>query len=142
MTVLLFLFQFEFFLLVFLVWFLWLRLSTLWSIKEARVSILVLFLILEEMLSGFDQWVLCWLWFSRIQPLICWDMFPLWGFPWLSFKGSACSAEEAGDTGSIPASGTFPRGGNGKPLQYSCLKNPMGRGAWSATVLGFTNRHD
>ena len=61
-------------------------------------------------------------------------MFPLWGFPWLSFKGSACSAEEAGDAGSIPASGTFPRGGNGNPLQYSCLENSMDGGAWRVTV--------
>ena len=49
---------------------------------------------------------------------------------WLSCKGSACSAEEAGDAGSILASGGFPRGGNGNPHKYSCLKNLMGRGAW------------
>ena len=39
-----------------------------------------------------------------------------------------------GDTGSLPGLGRFPGGGNGKPLQYSCLKNPMDRGAWRATV--------
>ena len=39
-----------------------------------------------------------------------------------------------GDAGSIPGSGRAPRGGNGNPLQYSCLKNPMVRGAWQATV--------
>ena len=39
------------------------------------------------------------------------------------------------DVGSIPESGRFPGGGNGNPLQYSCLENPMGRGAWWATVI-------
>ena len=42
----------------------------------------------------------------------------------------------AGDTGLIPGSGRFPGGGNGNPLQYSCLENPMYRGAWWATVHG------
>ena len=41
-----------------------------------------------------------------------------------------------GDAGSIPRSGRSPRRGNGNPLQYSCLENPMGRGAWQATVQG------
>jgi len=46
---------------------------------------------------------------------------------------------KAGDTrdvGSIPGSGRSRRVGNGNPLQYSCLENPMGRGAWWATVYG------
>ena len=38
------------------------------------------------------------------------------------------------DTGSIPGSGRSPGGGHGKPLQYSCLENPIDRGAWWATV--------
>ena len=39
--------------------------------------------------------------------------------------------------------GKIPREGNGNPLQYSCLKNPMGRGAWLATAPGLTRvRHD
>ena len=38
------------------------------------------------------------------------------------------------DLGSIPGSGRFPGGGHGNPLQYSCLENPMDRGAWQATV--------
>ena len=42
----------------------------------------------------------------------------------------------AGDPGLIPGSGGSPREGNGNPLQYSCLGNPMGRGAWRATVHG------
>ena len=48
-------------------------------------------------------------------------------------KASACNA---GDPGSIPGSGRFPGGGHGNPLQYSCLKNPMDRGTWWATVHG------
>ena len=39
-----------------------------------------------------------------------------------------------GDLGSIPRSGRSPGGGNGNPLQYSCLETPMNRGAWRATV--------
>ena len=43
---------------------------------------------------------------------------------------------KAGDTGSIPGSGKSPGDGNGNPLQYSCLGNPMDRGAWWAIVQG------
>ena len=50
-------------------------------------------------------------------------------------KESAC---EAGDLGLIPGSGRSPGGGNGNPLQYSCLRSPMDRGAWRATVHGLT----
>jgi len=46
------------------------------------------------------------------------------------------SARNAGDLGSIPGSGRSPGEGNGNPLQYSCLENPMGGGAWWATVHG------
>ena len=44
------------------------------------------------------------------------------------------SAWDARDPGSIPGLGRSPGEGNGKPLQYSCLENPMGRGGWWATV--------
>ena len=58
------------------------------------------------------------------------------GFPHSSVsKESACNA---GDPGSIPGSGRSPGEGNGYPLQYSCLENPMDRGAWWATVQGVT----
>ena len=50
-------------------------------------------------------------------------------------KESAC---EAGDLGLIPGSGRSPGEGNGNPLQYSCLRSPMDRGAWRATVHGIT----
>ena len=50
------------------------------------------------------------------------------GLPWwLSGKESACNAGVTGDAGLIPESGRFPGGGNGNPLQYSFLENPMER---------------
>ena len=49
-------------------------------------------------------------------------------------KESACNAGDTGDVGSIPGSGRSPKEGNGNLLQYSCLENPMDRGAWWATV--------
>ena len=59
------------------------------------------------------------------------------GLPWwLSGKESACNAEDAGDAGLIPGSGRSSGGGHSNPLQYSCLENPMDRGAWQATVYG------
>ena len=48
------------------------------------------------------------------------------------------SAFNVGDLGSIPEVGRPPGGGNGNPLQYSCLGNPMERGAWQATVYAVT----
>ena len=48
-------------------------------------------------------------------------------------KASACNV---GDLGSIPGLGRSPGEGKGNPLQYSCLENPMDRGAWWATVHG------
>ena len=54
-------------------------------------------------------------------------------------KVSACNA---GDPGLILGSGRSPGKGNGNPLQYSCLENPMDRGAWQTTVHGVTRvRH-
>ena len=53
-------------------------------------------------------------------------------------KESSCYAEDTGDMGSIPGSGRSPGEGNGNPLQYSGLENPMDRGAWQAAVHGVT----
>ena len=49
-------------------------------------------------------------------------------------KNLPASAGDARDAGSIPGSGRSPGGGNGNPLQYSCLENPMDREAWQATI--------
>ena len=46
------------------------------------------------------------------------------------------------DLGSVPGLGRSPGEGNGNPLQYSCLENPMDRGAWRATVHGITKESD
>ena len=48
----------------------------------------------------------------------------------------------AGDIGLIPGLGRYPEEGNGNPLQYSCLGNPMDRGAWRAIVHGVTKDSD
>ena len=60
----------------------------------------------------------------------------IWGFPGGSEgKTSACNA---GDLGLIPGLGRSPGEGNGNPLPYSCLENPMDGGAWQAAVHGVT----
>ena len=63
-------------------------------------------------------------------------MYKTWLPWWLSGKESTCNAGDAGDSGSISGSKRSPGGGNGNPLQYSCLENPMDRGAWRVTVHG------
>ena len=61
---------------------------------------------------------------------------------WLDFPGDwvvkniPANAGDTGDAGSIPGWGRSPGEGNGNPLQYSCLVNPMDRGAWRATIHG------
>ena len=61
--------------------------------------------------------------------VFCFVLFYM-GLPsWLSCKESACNV---GDLGSIPELGRSPGEGNGNPLQYSCLGNSLGRGAWQA----------
>ena len=51
-------------------------------------------------------------------------------------KNLPANAGDIRDAGSIPGLGRSPGGGHGNPLQYSCLKNPMDRGAWWAMVHG------
>ena len=58
---------------------------------------------------------------------------------WIDFPGGSNGKEFAyntGDLGSIPMSGRSPGEGNGTPLQYSCLENPMDRGAWKLQSKG------
>ena len=65
---------------------------------------------------------------KTVEEFILWASFLILGFSGGSdSKESACNA---GDQGSIPGSGRSPGGGNDNPLQYSCLENPMDRGAW------------
>ena len=62
----------------------------------------------------------------------------------LVVKNPPASAGDVRDMGSIPGSGRYPEGGYGNPLQYSCLENPMDRGAWQGVVHGGHERvgHD
>ena len=60
------------------------------------------------------------------------------GFYGKKKKNLLANAGDSGDLGLIPGSGRYSGGGNGNPLQYSCLANPMDREAWKATVLGVT----
>ena len=65
--------------------------------------------------------------------------FILSSYSYPDFPGGSDSEESAcnaGDLGSIPGLGKSPGVGKGNPLQYSCLENPMYRGAWRATVHG------
>ena len=58
-----------------------------------------------------------------------------WGLSqWLRSKESTCGVENAGDPGSISGQGRSSGGEPSNPLQYSCLENPMDRGAWQVTV--------
>ena len=57
-------------------------------------------------------------------------------------KNLPANVGDVKDVGSIPGSGRSPGEGNGDPLQYSCLENPMDRGAWWATVHGVSKESD
>ena len=85
------------------------------------------------------------------DPLPCdgWEPIPshfqtqccLWYAPHRGFPGGSDGKESAcnvGDLGSIPGSRRSPGEGNGNPLQYPCLENPMDRGAWWTMVCGIT----
>ena len=79
-----------------------------------------------------EYWALYWVLKETSATRIHLGHFHRWHSGSVS-KESACSA---GDLGSIPRSGGSHGEGNGNPLQYFCLGNPMGRGAWWATVHG------
>ena len=58
----------------------------------------------------------------------------------LVVKNPAAKVGDVRDAGSVPGWGRFPGGGYGNPLQYSCLVNPMDRGAWRATYSAWSPR--
>ena len=60
----------------------------------------------------------------------------------LEIKNLHASAGDLRDVGSVPESGRSPGEGNGHPSQYSCLGNPMDRGAWGATAHGVAKELD
>ena len=77
-----------------------------------------------QQLRQRKSWAASGVWSELYTPLLC--------FPGGSEgKASACNA---GDLGSIPGSGRSPGEGNGNPLQYSFLENPMDRGSWQTIV--------
>ena len=81
----------------------------------------------------------CMGWQSRLFPLNNFNISIL--LDWASqvalvVKNPSANAGDARATGSVPGLGRPPGEGNGTPLQYSCLENPMDRGAWWATVHG------
>ena len=98
----------------------------LWYLTQYfKHYMLILYLNLEkESDSLFRDWT-----------VLIYEWYPL-GFPGGS-DGKA-SAYNAGDPGSIPGLGRSSGEGNGNPLQYSCLENPMDRGPWWAIVHGVT----
>ena len=81
---------------------------------------------------------------TKITPLLLWKSLHLFNTPRTSHppvvlvKNSPNNAGEIRDVVSIPGSGRSPREGNGNPFQYSCLENPIDRGAWGATAHGIT----
>ena len=85
------------------------------------------------LMSQFISFYIC-LHSQIIIPIVIFNTLQLnhWGFPFGSVVKNL--PDNAGDTSSIPGSSTSPAGGNGNPLRYSCLGNPMDRGAWHATV--------
>ena len=61
-----------------------------------------------------------------------------WLLKWFNGEDPTANAGDAREAGSVPQLGRSPGGGNGNPIQYSCLENPMGRGTWSITIHGVT----
>ena len=115
----------------------------------------------DRRLSSFNTQYLRWpasqVWFHTAPPPRCTPPSSSPGHPhprfvyraefYLPFKGfpsgsvgkeSACNAGDKGDAGLIPGLGRSPGGGNDNPLQYSCLENPVDRGAWRDSVHGIT----
>ena len=104
--------------------------ATLWGCKELNT--------IEQLMHASICYthIYCYpyFWVEENENLIDWAICSSHGLPrWLS-KESSCNI---GDLGcSIPGSGRSPGEGNGNPFLYSCMGNPMGRGAWWATVHG------
>ena len=77
-------------------------------------------------------------WLDSITNSTDMNLSTLWEALHHSGSGGKESACNAGDPGLIPGSGRSPEEGNGNPLQYSCLENPMDRGASRAMIHGIT----
>ena len=89
--------------------------------------------------STDDMYVFCVLCVNKKKTIALMGNGILFGIHVPDFPGGSdgkASVYNAEDSGSIPGSGRSAGGGNGNPLQYSCLENPMDRGAWWATGHG------
>ena len=80
----------------------------------------------------------CWTMVHTVAKSLIWlsDFTFTFSMDFPGGSDSKASVYNAGDLGSIPGSGRSDGEGNGNPLQYYCLENPMDRGAWWATVHG------
>ena len=86
-----------------------------------------------KILSLLSDFYFMWSQFIQYMLISTWQ-YSIWGFPGGSMVKNLPA--NAGDAGSIPGLGRSPEEGNGIPLQYSCLGNPMDKVAWKATVHG------
>ena len=77
-----------------------------------------------------------------LRPKLTYNQISSMIFPGAVVRNPPANAGDARDAGLIPGSGRCPGEGNGYPLQYSCLENPMDRRAWWATVHGFSKKSD
>ena len=80
----------------------------------------------------FQMFLYLLIWSCDFSSLACCGMDPSGSV----VKNPPANAGDTGDMDSIPGSGRSPGEGNGNPLQYSCLENPMDKGAWQGTVHG------
>ena len=102
--------------------------STIIKIIGFKSVIVLFFYSVHVFFPLFSFYVFCF--------IKCFMVFQVMDFSGsLDSKESACNA---GDLSSVPGLGGSPGEGNGCPLQYSCLENPMDRGAWWVTVHGVT----
>ena len=101
-----------------------------WSSRKENILDIVIFWKQEKNKTQVQQFA----WFFRNRKTYFRGC--LGNSRWCSGKESACSAGDTREAGLIPGSGKSPQVGNGNPLQYSCLGNPMDRGAWEATAHG------
>ena len=82
-----------------------------------------------------DQWEKWWK--NPEQVSSSWLACP-WGFPGSTVVKNSANEGDVGDVGLIPRLGRSPGGEYSNPFQYSCLENPMDRGAWQAVIPGVT----